>query len=75
MDDFIEAATYWEMDRSVGLAAARICCAAQRRGIKIHVADALIGALAKSRGATVVSENRRDFEAIGVPLISLRTAP
>ena len=72
MDGFLESAIYWEMDRAVGLTAARNCCIAQRRGIKIHVADALIAALAESIGATVVSENRRDFEAIGVPVLSLR---
>jgi len=34
------------------------------------LADAIIGGVAWSLGATVVTRNRRDFEALGVPVLA-----
>lgn len=72
MDRFLETCAYWEMDQEVGLAAARHRCESKRRGIQVNLPDALIGALALSMGATVVTENPKDFTMPGVSVLSLR---
>lgn len=40
-----------------------------RRGIQAQLTDALIAAVARRMGATVVSENVADFMALGIPVV------
>ena len=47
--------------------AARMAGEARRQGRgRPSLADALLGAIARRTGATVATENRKDFEAMGV---------
>ena len=72
LDELIQACDYWEMNREVGLVAARHRLESRRQGIQIHLPDALVAALAFVRGATVVTENPKDFQMTGLDVLSLR---
>lgn len=48
--------------------AAELWTARRTQGIPIHDADLLIAAFARNRGATLVTDNIKDFEKLGVSL-------
>ena len=72
LDELLRTCDYWEMNREIGLVAARHRLDSRRRGLQIHLPDALVAALAFVRGATVVTENPKDFTMPGVSVLSLR---
>ena len=72
MDWLINSCIYWEMPRDIGVLAAQHRLDVRKRGIQIELPDALIAALAFVRGATVVTENPKDFQMAGLSLLSLR---
>jgi predicted nucleic acid-binding protein len=42
-----------------------------RKGVQVQLSDALIAAAAVARGLTVVTENSKDFVAMGIPVVAL----
>jgi hypothetical protein len=57
-------------DSDAAVAYAVILAASQRAGRPVATADMMIAAIARSRGANVVTRNVRDFQACGVAIIN-----
>ncbi len=67
---FFEAYEYWDVTAADAVAAGISRYALARRGFSAGFQDATIAAVARRVGATVVTDNVKDFELLGVPLLS-----
>lgn len=66
---------YWPVTLEAAEAAGRRRYDLARLGTQVHLADALVAAVAERTGATVVTGNVRDFEAYGVAVLPLPGEP
>jgi len=66
----IRALDYVATDPAAARAAGEARLERHRAGGKLGLGDALIAAVARGLGATVVSRNRPDFERQGAPLLT-----
>ncbi len=72
MDKLIASMDYWDIPRDVAVAAGQLRYEAARRGAILHLPDAVTAAVALVQGATVLTENVKDFRALDAPVVSLR---
>ncbi|MGH7203797.1 MAG: PIN domain-containing protein [Candidatus Levyibacteriota bacterium] len=70
--DLINSFTYWHVDREVAKRAGTDRYTLARSGKTIPATDALIGALAREHGATVLTSNHKDYPFPDVTTLSLR---
>ena len=68
-ETFIDALTYWDTTRDMAQQAGIYRYHYARRGRAINTADAIIAATAVSVGATLVTDNVRDFPMLGLELV------
>lgn len=66
---------YWPVTLEAAEAAGRRRYDLARVGTQVHLADALVAAVAERAGATVATGNIRDFEAYGVAVLALSSEP
>ena len=65
---------YWEISREAAVLAGAFRDALRRKGTTLQIADALVAAVAATRGATILSDNVKHFLPIAeVRVRSLRT--
>lgn len=62
----IDEFAYWETSREAAEAAGDLRHDLARRGITLHVPDALIAGLARTLDAVLVTDNVKDFAYTGV---------
>ncbi|MBW3087472.1 type II toxin-antitoxin system VapC family toxin [Bifidobacterium sp. 82T24] len=60
----------YAFDGSAAIDYAEICAMRERSGHPIGVQDAMIAAIARSRGAAVATRNVKDFEGTGVDVVN-----
>jgi predicted nucleic acid-binding protein len=66
----LRALDYVATDPAAARAAGEARLERHRAGGKLGLGDALIGAVARGRGATVVTRNRPEFERQGTPVLT-----
>ena len=69
LDEFV----YWDTPRRAAELAGALRYDLARRGVIVHLEDALIAGLALVLGAVVLTDNAKDFAHVGVPVRRLRT--
>lgn len=65
-DAFLNDLTIWDVTREIGTVAGTIRYDLARQGRVIQIPDALVAATAVAMGATVVTDNVRDFALAGL---------
>lgn len=68
-DQMFGTLTVWPLDVTDAKLAGRTMYQLARAGFQVAIADALIAATARRVQATVVTNNVRDFEHLGVPIL------
>jgi predicted nucleic acid-binding protein len=71
-DEFFQQIPVYEVSFEDGIWAGRRKFQLKNAGRQVELPDALIAAVAYTRAAVIVTENRRDFEALGVELVVVR---
>lgn len=66
---FLPTLEYWTVSREDARLAGELRYALARRGLRASFQDATIAAVARRVGATVVTDNARDFELLDVPVL------
>lgn len=74
VEPFLSSLTYWDISRRAALRAGQDRCAFARTGRTMTTTDALLAAVARENGATLVTSNLKDFPMRDVPLLSPRQA-
>jgi predicted nucleic acid-binding protein len=74
VDNLIASFTYWNITLEEAAAAGQLRYTAARQGETLAVTDTLLAALARSRRATVLSDDPRPYVVTGVPVRSVRIA-
>lgn len=72
-NEFFEQLVYWDISRSTAMHAGRMRQRHAGEGFAHTTADVLIAALAEDLGATVLTENVKDFPEGPVKIASLRS--
>jgi predicted nucleic acid-binding protein len=71
-ESFLSSLTYWDISRQAALRAGQDRYSFARQGVTISTTDALLAAVARENGATLVTSNLKDFPMEDVALLSLR---
>ena len=69
-DKLIKGVAYYEASVAAAERAGKTRYQLARQGITVATSDALIGMIALAEGAVVITRNAKDFQAIGIPLLS-----
>lgn len=69
--EIFDALTYWGVTREDAAQSGIYRYEFARRGFQLKLGDTLIAAIARRVGATVVTENRKDFPMTDIPVIGL----
>ena len=70
--EFLEMFTYWNISKETALQAGIYRNHFLRKGKQLTVTDALVAAVAKEHGATIITTNFKDYPMKDVNLLSLR---
>ena len=73
LHDYFARMTVYSAGRKEAVLAGELRSDLRARGIQVHLPDALIGATAAARRATIVTANARDLRHLGVPILHLNT--
>ncbi len=71
MDEFIASLRYWQITAIDAMQAGAYRYAFARRGFQLSMTDVLIAAVARRVGATVLTENVKDFPMDDITALSL----
>ncbi len=71
----LSSLAFWDIEYPVARQAGEMRSALRRQGVRAGVADALIGAVALQRNATMLTANVRDFQFAGLAVEQLPVRP
>lgn len=69
---FVRSLAYWDISTDAAMRAGKDRSTLRQSGHTVTIADALLGAVARELGATLVTSNVKDFPLEGVRLLSIR---